>query len=188
MTASSKLPSCPAFLLGALLALFALPVRAQPVSRPGPLPGTPYGPPPGRVLFFPGPNFSGEPLIVPAAGALENLEYVRDSRGRKWNDRIASIRVEGPVLLLLYEHADFQGATATLTRDAADLNALSLGDRHGTTWAQRVSSSASNPSGRPPRVSSSGNAATPNAPSAPPTTTSSAVILTNAASAITAIG
>ncbi len=117
-----------------------LPALAQPVSQPGPLPGTPYGPPPGRVLFFPGPNFSGEPLIVPAAGALENLEYVRDSRGRKWNDRIASIRVEGPVLLLMFEHAGFQGATATLTRDAADLNALSLGDRRGTTWAQRISS------------------------------------------------
>ena len=140
MTASSKLPRCTALLLGAFLALFALPAGAQPVAQPGPLPETPFSRPPGRILFFPGPNFSGEPLIVPAAGALENLEYVRDSRGRKWNDRITSIRVEGPVLLLMYEHAGFQGATATLTRDAADLNALSLGDRHGTTWAQRISS------------------------------------------------
>ena len=125
-----------AFRVSALLALLALPASAQP----GPLPGTPLGPPPGRVLFFPGPNYSGEPLIVPAAAALENLEYVRDSRGRRWNDRIVSIRVEGPVIVLMYEHAGFQGATATLTRDAADLTALSLGDRRGTTWAQRISS------------------------------------------------
>jgi hypothetical protein len=124
----------------ALLALAALPVRAQPVAQPGPLPGTPLGPPPGRVLLFPGPNFSGEPLVVPAAASFENLEFVRDSRGRSWTNRIFSIRVEGPVLLFMYDRPGFQGATATLTRDAADLNAISLGDRRGTTWAQRISS------------------------------------------------
>jgi hypothetical protein len=97
-------------------------------------------PPPGRVLFFPGPNFSGEPLIVPAAGYLENLESIRDSRGRTWNNRISSVRLEGPVLLLMYERPGFSGAMATLTRDAADLNALSLGDRRATTWDRRISS------------------------------------------------
>jgi hypothetical protein len=124
----------------ALFTLAALPVRAQPIAQPGPLPGTPLGPPPGRVLLFPGPNFSGEPLMVPAAAAFENLEFVRDSRGRTWNNRIFSVRVEGPVLLIMYDRPGFQGFTATLTRDAADLNALSLGDRRGTTWAQRISS------------------------------------------------
>lgn len=127
----------PGLLFLAVLSFLAAPF-AQ--AQPGPQPATPIGPPPGRVLFFPEPNYRGEPLTVPAAAALENLEYVRDSRGRKWNDRIASIRVEGPVILLMYERAGFQGATATLTRDAADLNALSLGDRRGTTWSARISS------------------------------------------------
>lgn len=125
-----------AFILAALFALFALPAGAQPEPAFGP----PSEPPPGRVLLFPEPNYHGEPLEVPAAADFENLEYVRDSRGLKWNDRIVSVRVEGPVLLLMYEHADFQGATATLTRNAADLNALSLGDRRGGTWTQRISS------------------------------------------------
>lgn len=116
----------------ALLALTALPAQAQP--------GPPPGPPRGRVLLFPEPNYRGEPLVVEAGAAIDNLEYVRDNRGRRWNDRISSVRVEGPVLLLMYEHAGFQGATATLTRDAADLAALSLGDRRGTSWDRRISS------------------------------------------------
>ncbi len=119
-------------LLVAALTLAALPLRAQP------------GPPRGRVLLFSEPNYRGEVLVVEAGSAIENLEYVRDDRGRKWNDRIASVRIEGPVLLIMYENSRFRGASATLTRNAADLAALSLGDRHGDregpAWDRMISS------------------------------------------------
>lgn len=116
------------FLLAALLALASsLAASAQPL------------PPQGRVLLFPEPNYRGDPLVVEAGAVIENLEYTRTA-GRKWNDRISSVRLEGPVVLVLYEDAYFRGATATLTRNAADLSALSLGDRRGTSWDDRISS------------------------------------------------
>ena len=119
-------------LIAAVLTLAALPLRAQP--------GPPPGPPRGRVLLFAEPNYRGEVLVVEAGAAIENLEYVRDDRGRKWNDRIASVRIEGPVLLIMYENSRFRGAQATLTRNAADLAALSRGDRNGPAWDRMISS------------------------------------------------
>ncbi|MEO6874253.1 MAG: hypothetical protein ABI222_05475 [Opitutaceae bacterium] len=134
---SIPLPRIPHLLLGLGAALLALHLSAQP----GPYPQLgPAGSPPGRVLLFPEPNYRGDPLIVEAGGALENLEYVRDRDGRRWNDRISSVRIEGPVLLIMYEDAGYRGGQATLTRNAADLGALSLGDRRGTTWSRRISS------------------------------------------------
>lgn len=120
----------PRALLGlgvALVALSAPSVSAQPA------------PPRGRVLLFPEPNYRGDPLVVETGAAIENLEFVRNG-GRRWNDRISSVRIKGPVLLIMFENAGFRGAQATLTRDAADLGALSLGDRRGTSWDKRISS------------------------------------------------
>ena len=115
--------------LGALLAgVGATPVHAQPL------------PPRGRALLFPEPNFRGDPLVVDAGTVIENLEFLRNSGGRTWNDRISSVRLEGPVILVVFEDAEFRGAQATLTRDAADLSALSLGDHRGATWNNRISS------------------------------------------------
>ena len=124
-------PSLPLTVLGLGAALFAS--LAQSVqAQPGP-------PLRGRVLLFPEANYRGDPLVVETGAAIENLEYVRNG-GRRWNDRISSVRIEGPVLLLMYENAGFRGAQATLTRDAADLGALSLGDHRGTSWDKRISS------------------------------------------------
>jgi len=102
-------------------------------------------PPPGRVLLFGEPNYRGEALVLPAGASLDNLEYVRDSRGRKWNDRIASVRIEGPVVLVAFEHSRFRGAQTTITRSSADLITLSLGDRGSSNWDQRISSVRAEP-------------------------------------------
>jgi len=115
-------------LIFAALTLAALPVRAQ------------YPPPPGRVLLFSEPNYRGEVLVVEAGSAIENLEYVHDRHGRKWNDRIASVRLEGPVFLIVSEHSRFRGVQATLTRNVSDLAALSRGDRDGPVWDRMISS------------------------------------------------
>ncbi len=122
-----RLPNPRSWLAAALVAVSATGLQAQPLT------------PHGRVLLFPEPNYHGDPLVVEAGAAIENLEAVRNG-GRPWNDRISSVRIEGAVILVLYTDAYFHGAAATLTRDAADLTALSLGDRHGTNWDNRISS------------------------------------------------
>ncbi len=117
----------PAWLAAALVGLAAAGAWAQPVT------------PPGRVLLFPEPNYRGEPLVVEVGSAVDNLANLR-SGGRQWNERISSVRFEGSVILVLYADAYFHGATATLTRDAADLSALSLGSRKDANWDNRISS------------------------------------------------
>ena len=116
------------FTLGLALAGLAVFSSAQPL------------PPRGRALLFPEPNFRGEPFVVEAGTVIDNLEFLRNASGRKWNDRVSSVRLEGPVVLVAYEDAYFRGAQATLSRDASDLSALHLGDRHGATWNNRISS------------------------------------------------
>jgi len=124
MRRSSKTP---VRLVAALLGLVATAAWSQPE------------PPPGRVLLFPEPNFRGDPLEVQSGAAIENLEFVR--RGNiRWNDHISSVRIEGAVILVVYADAGFRGASTTLTRDAADLNALSLGDHNSNNWDNRISS------------------------------------------------
>jgi hypothetical protein len=120
--------SLPRLILGLALAGLAALASAQPL------------PPRGRALLFSEPNFRGEPMIVEAGTVIDNLEFVRNSSGRKWNDRISSVRLEGPVVLVAFEDAYFRGAQVTLSRDATDLSFLRLGDRHGETWNNRISS------------------------------------------------
>ena len=97
------------------------------------------------MLLYAEPNYRGEALAVPAGTVIDNLEYVRDARGQKWNDRIVSVRLEGPVVLVAFEHASYRGAQTTVTRNSADLAALSLGDRGGGDWARRISSLRAEP-------------------------------------------
>lgn len=100
---------------------------------------------PARVVLFAEPNYRGETLVVEAGADLTNLARVRDSRGQSWNDRVASVRVEGGVVLVAYENSDFRGAQTTITRNSADLATLSLGDRSGSDWSRRISSLRAEP-------------------------------------------
>ena len=115
-------------ILGLCAAFLALATtRAQPPSA-------------GRALFYTEPGYRGECLIVEAGGSIENLEFVRDPRGRPFNDRISSVRFEGPVRVAVFEHSQFRGAFTWLNRDTPDLTAYSLGDRSNASWNETVSS------------------------------------------------
>ena len=94
----------------------------------------------GRALFYTEPGYKGECLVVEAGGSAENLEYTRDPRGRTFNDRIASVRLEGPVRAAIFESAQFRGSFTWLNRDTPDLSAHSLGDRSNRSWHTAVTS------------------------------------------------
>lgn len=49
--------------------------------------------PAGRVSFFTELDYRGEVLVVEAGASIENLEFLRDPRGRLFNDRFRSVRL-----------------------------------------------------------------------------------------------
>lgn len=100
----------------------------------------PPPPPAGRALFYTEPDYKGECLVLEAGAASENLEFVRDQRGRPFNDRISSVRFDGPVRAAIFENSQFRGAFTWLNRDTPDLSALSLGERSKAHWSDIVSS------------------------------------------------
>lgn len=128
----------PPLLRAALLSLaaLALPARAQPP----PAPAGPPPPPVGRALLYTEPLYKGECLVIEAGGYADNLELMRDGRGRSFNDRISSVRFEGPVRVAIFENSQFRGAFTWLNRDTPDLSALSVGDRGKNSWNETVSS------------------------------------------------
>lgn len=116
-----------AFLLSLGL-LFGAAASAQPPA------------PAGRALFYTEPGYKGECLIIEAGATADNLEFMRDRRGRSFNERIASVRLEGAVRAAIFEHSQFRGAFTWLNRDTPDLSAHSLGDRSNASWHTAVTS------------------------------------------------
>lgn len=97
-------------------------------------------PPAGRATFYAEPGYRGESFVVVAGTGADNLEFTRDRRGRPFNDRVASVRIEGAVRVAVFEHPQFRGAFTWINRDTPDLAAFSLGERSRTTWNEAVSS------------------------------------------------
>lgn len=96
--------------------------------------------PAGRAIFFTEPDFRGESLVVGAATAIDNLEFVRDGRNRPFNDRFRSVRFEGPVRVAIFEHSQFRGTATWLNRTTPDLSAFFLGQSNAVTWDRTISS------------------------------------------------
>ena len=97
-------------------------------------------PNPGRATFYTEPNFRGESLVVETDTVIENLEFVRDGKKRPFNDRFRSVRIEGPVRVVVFERARFGGASTWLNRDTADLSAYSRGQSEPGSWDRAISS------------------------------------------------
>ena len=96
--------------------------------------------PAGRATFFTELDYRGEVLVVEAGASVDNLEFLRDPRGRSFNDRIRSVRLLGPVRVAVFEHSQFRGAATWLNRTTPDLTAFSLGQTNAITWDRAISS------------------------------------------------
>lgn len=102
--------------------------------------GSAQTPPAGQATFFAEPGYRGDSFVVVAGTGADNLEFTRDRRGRPFNDRVASVRIEGAVRVAVFEHPQFRGAFTWINRDTPDLAAFSLGERSRKTWNDAVSS------------------------------------------------
>jgi len=92
-----------------------------------------------RVTFYEKADFKGDSLTLEPGMIIENLDGTSFGGGRRSNDRISSLRVEGGLEVLVYEHARFQGRVLRLTESARNLDHRPLPDGSGN-WNDRISS------------------------------------------------
>ncbi len=93
----------------------------------------------GRAYFYTEPGFQGDVFVVNGGSQIENLAFIRDSRGLPFNDRIRSVQLEGPVRVLLFEHADFGGVSMWLNGDVPDLGGFAIGFTSASSWDRNIS-------------------------------------------------
>ncbi len=93
-----------------------------------------------RAYFYTEVGFRGECLVVEAGASVDNLEFTRDPRGRPFNDRIRSVRLEGPVRAAVFHHAQFRGESTWLNRDASNLASHPFSESSRDSWDRAISS------------------------------------------------
>jgi len=97
----------------------ALPMIAQPGWRyerramPRRLP---------TVTLYEHADFRGASLTLTLGQQIANLDWARFENGSRINDRISSIRIDGPVELVAYEHAGYGGQVLVTGRDIRNLD------------------------------------------------------------------
>jgi hypothetical protein len=91
------------------------------------------------VLFFSEPDFRGDCLEVYENTDFFNLADVRDWHGRKWDDRFASVLVEGPARVTLYADPRYRGSRIELRNSVRDLHAIQDLGGEELPWDHRVS-------------------------------------------------
>lgn len=113
----------------ALLVLLPLAALADPrddFRRGGP-----------RVILYEHANFQGGAIVLRPGESAENLARWDFDNGRRSNDRVSSIRVEGGAEVLVYSEANFRGEALRVTDDIRNLD---RGDRRGPQFNDRISS------------------------------------------------
>lgn len=90
------------------------------------------------VTFYSDPHFRGESFTLPAASFIEDLDDIYFGNGRRADNRVSSIWIEGNAHVTIYERDDFRGESITLTESEADLDLVRQG-RYGD-WDNDISS------------------------------------------------
>ena len=100
-----------------------------------------------RIILYENAGYRGNSITLFGSEALENLDRMSFDGGRRANDRISSIRVEGGAVLLAYEHSDFRGQVIRVTESIPNLADRARPEGAGT-WNDRLSSLQAEAGGR----------------------------------------
>jgi len=92
-----------------------------------------------RVTFFENANFSGASVTLYPGDSIENLDRATFEGGRRINDRISSIRVEGGAEVTIFLDAKYRGETMRITRDVRNFADVFL-PNNSKTWNDQISS------------------------------------------------
>ncbi len=68
------------------------------------------------VTVYEHADFRGASQTFDVGEFVGNLDDIRFSNGSRINDRISSIRIDGPAEIVVYEHAGFQGRAMVVGR------------------------------------------------------------------------
>ncbi len=90
------------------------------------------------VTLYADADYRGESVTLLAEAYFDDLDNVRFPSGRKINNRISSIWIEGHAHVTLFDYSRFRGESITLMESEADLD-LVLQGRRGD-WDNDVSS------------------------------------------------
>jgi len=94
--------------------------------------------PEARVILFEDPDFRGERLELEPGTAIEDLRDLSFPSGRKINDKVSSVRLEGGARVVLFADPIFSGDRLELTESARDLRRLPRSP--GRTWDDCITS------------------------------------------------
>lgn len=90
-----------------------------------------------RVVLFEHPNFQGGAIVLYPGQSVENFARWDFDNGRRANDRVTSIRVEGGAEAMVYIDANYRGEALRVTSDIRD---LSRGDNAIVRFNDQISS------------------------------------------------
>lgn len=117
------------------VAIFS-PASAQPARAPHGYASEP--PALVRVTLFSGDNYRGESVTLTANENWDDLNDLRFPSGRRLNNRVSSILIEGPALVTLFDYRAFDGESISLLESAPRLDRIRQ-ERWGD-WDNEVSS------------------------------------------------
>ncbi len=84
--------------------------------------------PPGRVVLFSEPGFRGNYLEIEPEVHLRDLARIRfHDRLASFQDRIASVLIEGDAEIILYEHENYRGRSVRIINNVFDLSHIEMG-------------------------------------------------------------
>ena len=93
----------------------------------------------GGVVIFSEAGYGGSSYVFEETGAVPNLSRLPRSNLR-WNDRVASVYIDGSYSVVLYEDGDFNGNYVVLNQSVTDLSQLRASNGSRISWDRSVSS------------------------------------------------
>jgi hypothetical protein len=85
------------------------------------------------VILYRHARFKGSNIFVPSG------QDIRDLRSEDFNDEISSLEIIGGATVIIFEHKNYTGASAKITRSVVDMVKLDTGVP-GSNWNDRISS------------------------------------------------
>lgn len=92
-----------------------------------------------RVIIYEDADFRGGSLVLYPGEQIPNLRDARFSNGKRVNDRISSVRIEGGASIALYDDYDFGGQVLRTTTAIRNLAFRPMPDIQ-IPWNDRISS------------------------------------------------
>jgi hypothetical protein len=122
-------------LVSSAASTFAL-LAASVFGQPGPV---------DRATFYSEPNFRGASFAVESGASVPDLTQLLRQNEYPWLATIASVRVEGPSAVTIFDGTSFRGHRLEILGSISDLHAIARGADGNSTWDRCVASLAVQP-------------------------------------------